>query len=256
MGIEEVVNGTVKAQPEPEVTEAPQTEVVLEAIEPAAEPAPEAQEAPVEAKEVQHVPLSVMLDMRDGKKEAERRAADLERRLAEIEAAKTPQKAPDPLDDPEGHTAYLEGRLNQAIIAERFESSNEAAREKYGDEKVDAATNWALEKAKSDPTFAAQYMRERRPVDWIVRQHQRDGLLTQIGDSDLDTFVKNYVAQNGEKLGLSVPPAVAPVAVVPQQAPATPPRSLASQPSSGGGVKDVPTGPMASLAQLEAVINR
>lgn len=249
MGIEDVVNGTVPEAPEP-IVETPQPEAPAAAIEPTPEPAPEAiPEVPAEPKEAQHVPLAVMLDMRDGKKAAEDRAKQLERELADMRAAQTPQKVPDPLDDPTGYNSYLESQLERRLVAERFESSNEAAREKYGDETVESATQWALDKANSDPVFAAQYMRERRPVDWIVRQHKREGLLSQIGDADLDTFVKNYAAQNGERLGLGVP-AITPVVAVPQQAPATPARSLASQPSAGGGVKDIPIGPMAGLEAL------
>lgn len=251
MGIEDVVNGTVEApEPTPEVP-APQPEAPAAAIEPVAEPAPETPpEVPVEpAKEERTVPLATALDWRDGKKEAERRAAEAERRLAEIEAK--PQNVPDPLDDPKGYNSYLEGQLERRLVAERFESSNEAAREKYGDETVEQATAWALDRANKDPVFASLYMRERRPIDWIVRQHKREGLLSQIGDADLDTFVKGYVATNSERLGLSAA-AITPVAAVPQQAP-TPPRSLASHSSTGLGVKDIPVGPTAAL---EAVFNR
>lgn len=250
MGIEDVVDG--KFTEETPAAEAPQPEAPAEAIEPVAEPAPETPpeaETPEPAEEARTVPLATALDWRDGKKDAERRAQDAERKLAEFEASRQPQNVPDPLDDPKGYNSYLEQQLERRLVAERFESSNEAAREKYGDELVEGATAWALDRAAKDPVFASQYMRERRPIDWIVRQHKREGLLSQIGDGDPDAFVRDYLSKNGERLGLSAP-AAAPVVAVPQQAPATPPRSLASSPSKHGGVKDVPTGPLMALSEM------
>lgn len=250
MGLGELIDQQPAETPEvvPEVTpeiipeaaaETPEASEVVEAPEVTAAPAVQ------EVKEDKSVPLPTFLDMRD-------RAIAAERRAQELDKPREAPKMPDPIDDPTGHAEFLETRLQSALVAERFESSNEAAREKYGAETVDTAVDWALAKAQADPTFAAQYMRERRPVDWIVRQHQRDGLLSLIGDKSLDDFVKEYVAQNGEKLGLNATVA-APAVAETQQAPATPPRSLASTPSKGGAVKDVP---IHGNAALEAVFTR
>ncbi len=248
MGIEDVVDGKVTESPEP-IVEAPQPEATAEAIEPTPEPAPEpVPEVPAVEEEPKHVPLPAFLDMRDGKKEAERRATEAERKLAEIEAAKT-VKVPDPLDDPKGYEAHVEKLVTQQVTATRFNMSNVIAEQTHGKEAVEAALAWAEEKAKSDPTFVQSYMQSPHPVDLIVRQHKRDSLVGQLPEdvSSLDELVEREIA----KRGLSAP-APAPAVAVSQQAPATPPRSLASQPSAGG-VRDVPTGP---LAALQAVFDR
>lgn len=239
MGIEDVVNGT--AVETPPVVETP-TEVVPEVATPEAPvetPAEELKpEAPVESpKEGQTVPLAVMLDMRD----------ERNRYKAEAESLRKPAdapKVPDPYDDPDGFKSHLEVQFDRKLTARTFEISDLMARQAHGAETVEAATEWALDRAKSDPVFANQYMGQTHPIDWIVRQHKRESLVGQLPDdvSSLDELIEREIA----KRGLS---AAAP-AVEQQQAPATPARSLASQRSSGGAVKDVPTGPLAALESL------
>ncbi len=241
MGIGEVVDGKVGEAPAvveaaPEAPEAQAQEAPAEARPDT--PVPEAAAAPAEVKEKEpSVPIPTFLDMRD-------RATTAERRLAEIEAArpKDAPKVPDPLDDPEGYNAHISSLVTQATTAQKFEMSDVIAKQTHGEAVVDAAIDWAKDKAARDPTFVGQYMASAHPIDWIVRQHKRDGLVGGLPDdvSDLDEYVKRRAAE----LGLIAAPASA--GVEQQQAPATPPRSLASQPSTGG-VKDVPVGPMAGL---------
>ncbi len=242
MGIEEVVDGKAKEVPEP-VVETPQPEAPEAAIEPVAEPAPEivpeaapAAEAPREEKTI---PLATALDWRDRFKAAEAK-------LAEVEAAKQPSKVPDALDDPDGFNAHVDMVADAKATAVMFKMSNAIATREFGKETVDTAIDWATERAKSDPSFVQKYMQNDHPIDWIVRQHKREGLVGGLPDdvSDLDEYVKRRATE----LGL-IAATAAPAVVVPQQAPATPPRSLASQPSAGG-VKDVPVGPMAGLEAL------
>jgi hypothetical protein len=129
--------------------------------------------------------------------------------------------------------------------------SDQIARQQHGAEKVDEAATWAMERAQSDPIFAAQYMREAHPIDWIVRQHQREGLLKQIG-GDPDDYVRRRAAEMGL---IAAPASATPQAATPQPAPAkqaAPRPSLVNAPS-GGGVTEVPTGP---LAAVEAVFTR
>lgn len=254
MDIEALIDGkdTPAVEPEPVAAAEPVPEVVEEAQAPEAppEPAPE----PVAKEDERTVPLPTFLDMRDEAKELKRRLAEYEAKSA---PAPEPAEMPDPTDDPQGYAAFLRDEVQQATVATRFQTSDLIAKQQHGAEVVEAAGAWAMERAKTDPVFAQAYMREPHPIDWIVRQHKRDGLLSQIGDKSLDDFVKEYVAQNGEKLGLTAPNAAAviPAPAGAQQAPkpASPPQSLASAPSRGGAVKDIPTGPMAAL---EAVFQR
>lgn len=205
------VETTVEPQAEPEPTPEP---------EPVAEPAPEPEAS---RDEQRTIPLATALNWRDEAKEAKRR-------LEQLEAQQRPQAAtPDPFDDPQGYAAHQQSLVQQAIIADRFERSNEEALEKYGEDKVREAVQWAGERAKANPAFAAEYMSKTRPIHWIVQQHQRDAMLSEIGDRSMDDFVRDYLTRNPGLLPQSAPVA-APVAAVAQPAskPAQPPRSIAS----------------------------
>jgi hypothetical protein len=200
------------------------------------EPEPKPSEA---AERPEHtVPLPKYLDTRDENKE-------LKRRLAELEAKeRKPDKIPDPVDDPDGFARYADRVADSKVTNLKFEMSDQMARTAHGAEVVEKATDWALERAQQDPVFAAQYMREAHPIDWIVRQHKRDGLVSQLGD-DPDAYVRRRAAE----LGLTAPPAgevPKPATEPPAEKPAAPTKSLIDQPS-GGGIVTVPIGPTAGI---------
>lgn len=217
---------------EPEVVEAPAPapEPVAEAPEP--EPVtPEVQtERPPEEPKPGYVPLAAMMDERDKRKAAEDRANRLEQ--AQQSA---PQAIPDAYDDPEGYLAFQQQHLQQALQQQKMELSHHWAVEKYGKDGVEEARNWALEKAQKDPGFRAMLEAEMpmqaMPFDWIVQQHKRNGLYSQLPTdvSSLDELIEREIA----KRGLNAPAAVAPVAATLQPAPKTamPPRSIASDSS-------------------------
>jgi hypothetical protein len=208
---------------------------------------PEAPAQPEAPKEEHTVPLAKYLDTRDELKELRRFKAEQEAKAQ----AQPPVQAPDPYDDPEGYRAFHQAEVQRAVTAQKFEMSDVMARQSHGAETVEAAAEWALGKAQADPVFAAQYMRESHPIDWIVRQHKRDGLLQQVGE-DPDEFVRRRAAE----LGLIAQPAAGAQvpAVSAQQVPkpAAPPKSLVGAPSAGG-VQSLPVGP---LAGVEAVFPR
>ena len=230
-------------QPQPEQqSEAPQEVAQPQVEQPAQEPAPQ----PEQQKEEHTVPLAKYLETRDELKELRRFKAEQEAR-----AQAQPQKLPDPYHDPDGFAAYQQSEVQRAITAQKFEMSDVIARQTHGAETVEKAAEWALERAQQDPVFASQYMREAHPIDWIVRQHKRDGLVSQLPSdvSSLDELIEREIAKRG-----LIAPNAAP-AVATQQAPAipaAPPRSLVNAPS-GGGVADIPVGP---LAGVEAVFPR
>jgi hypothetical protein len=245
LGIEDVVNGLVEETPAVEAPPVAETPVVEEApATETSEEAPPAVEAPVveEQKGGQEVPLPTFLDMRD-------RAKAAEARLAELEAKKPePTEVPDPYDDPKGFAAHVKREAEALATNNRFQLSDVIARREFGADTVQTATDWALDRAKSDPSFAQQYMREAHPIDWIVRQHKEAADIEDYR-KDPAAFARRILEASGE----AAPATTTPVVVVPQQAPMTPRRSIAAEPSTGGGVKDVPVHP---LAALEAVFNR
>lgn len=211
-----------------ETEEVVQPEVVTE--QPAPEPQPEAEPAPViepapeapKEDEQRTIPLATALQWRDEAKELKRWKEQQEAQRRQEPAAI------DPFDDPVAFAAQQQSMVQQAIIADRFERSNEDAIEKFGKEKVSDAVKWAEQRAQSNPAFAVEYMSKPRPIHWIVQQHQRDAMLSEIGDNPDD-----YFAREAAKRGYVLPSATvaAPVAAVAQQVakPTAPPRSIASE---------------------------
>lgn len=231
----EVVEETPKPEP---VEEAP---VEPEQTEQEPEPAPQEQEA-------RHVPISAMLDERDKRKALE---AERDRYKQELEQArqKPVQNVPDPYDDPQGFAAYQEQRVQEAVTQQRFQMSELMAKQVHGEETVTKASEWALEKANSDPAFAAAYHRQAHPIDWIVQQHKRDALYSQLPTdvSSLDELIEREIARRSASVA-----APAPAVAQTQQAtpPAKVPRSLATQGSGPTDVRQVASGPTAAVDAL------
>lgn len=245
----DAVFGAEEPEVEAPLVEEPKVDAEAETEQSAPDPKPEAEQVPeqpaVKDEPERMIPLAAHLDERDRRKAERDRADRLERELAEERARhahKPDAEVPDPIDDPNGFTGYLQQQIQAAEMNSRFNLSETLAREKHGAETVDAVMQWGLQKANENAAFKADLLRQPDPIGWAIRQHKRDEIVNQIGDNDVDTFVKNYVATNAERLGLSSSPP-------PQHAasqPATPPRSLASSPATGD-LRDVPTGPMAAL---------
>lgn len=239
--IESAFNDAEAIEPTPEVIEGSAVKVEapeIEAQEPAAEPIVE---TPKDTPRT--VPLPTFLDQRDELKEAKRKLAEYEASIRE------PVVIPDPYDKPEEFAQFQEQRLQHALIGQKFQMSEVMAKQAHGAEVVDTAAKWAEERAKSDPSFAASYMKEAHPIDWIVRQHARDSLISQLPEniSSLDELINQKIAERG----LTAVDAATVVASEQQQvSKQTPARSLASTPSVHGGVKDVPVGPMVALGTV------
>lgn len=244
MGIEDIFNEPTQS-PEPEIVEAP-VEVAGTPEQVETPPAPvEPQPEPPVQEEQRHVPLATFLDQRD---ELKRYKQELETLRNQPQAPRQPAEIPDPLDDPQGYVAHQDRVVEEKLTNQRFEISDMIARQQHGAETVDAAGQWAAEKARTDPTFAVAYMRQAHPIDWIVQQHKQDQLISDIGGN-----VDDWFTREAAKRGYAPAPTAAAVPMAaPQQvapAPPVPPRSLASVPGAGG-VSDVPTGPMAALGSV------
>ena len=242
-----------QATPEPATppAEAPPADAVPPAEEAAAvaaveeapkvDPAPEPAPAPQE-KGDKFVPLAAMLDERDKRKA-------LEAKLAEYEAQRTqPETAiPDPYDDPAGYNAFISTALQNQTLAVKFDLSEEMAKQAHGDDAVETAKEWALQRAASDPAFKQQMMQARHPIDWAVRQHKQAEDL-ELYQRDPVAFARAVLERSGQ---MPAPDAtVGAVPAVGQQPqaprPAAPPRSIAGAPS-GGNTRAVATGPLTSV---------
>ena len=229
-----------ESPPEPAEVPAPEpAEAEPAPPEPEAEPTPPANQRP----DAGFVPIGAVLDERE-----KRKALEIE--LAQYRQQQTQQAAPDPFDDPQGFAAHQQGLVQQAIIQDRFERSNEDAVEKYGEDKVKEAAEWAAARAQSNPAFASEYMGKTRPVQWIVQQHQREALMSEIGDpSKLDDWFAREAAKRGYAVQSATPAAAVYPMATPQQAtaPVKVPRSLATQGSGPSDIRDVATGPLSAV---------
>lgn len=222
--------------------------------EAAVEPTPETVEEPTPPTQPEveqhrpepgYVPLNAVLEEREKRQAAERR-------IAEFEAQAKPQEVPDPFDDPAGYQRHFEAQLDQRLQAQRADMSYQFAVREHGKDKVEEARAWAMEKAKSDPVFNQQvgvvFQTEASPVDWVVQQHKRDALLSDIGGNVDDWFTREaakrgYVAQ-------SAPAPAAPAAIPPASPPVKVPRSLATQGSGPSDVRQTATGALAGVDSL------
>jgi hypothetical protein len=214
---------------------------------PAPTPAPAVTPAPTpEPKVENNIPLATALDWKQ-------RMTAAERRLKELETTPPqPRQVPSASEDPEGYAAYLESIAESTRVNTRFEMSEALAREKHGDDATQGAMDWAMEEARKSPAFAAEYMQQRHPIDWAVKQQKRHAIINEIGESD-----EAYVRRRAAELGLTVPaptsepqpatPATAPPIAAPQPAPAAP-KSIAHVPAAGGGAHSIPTGPGSAFA--------
>jgi hypothetical protein len=153
------------------------------------------------AKEEPRVPVAALVEERTKRQEIERQLEEYREREA---AATTQQKAsvPDPIDDPEGFRRAVLLEAQQAVINDRFARNHEEAVEKHGDEKVSAAKQWAAQRAATDKAFEANVFAASRPIELIVREHERAARLAEFESMDEREFLLKRAAE----LGLNLAP--------------------------------------------------
>jgi hypothetical protein len=211
-------------QPEPQAQPTPEPAQSAPAVQ--AAPAPVAQPEPAKA-EPGHVPINALLDEREKRQKLEKRLADLEQQTRQ------PQNIPSVTDDPEAFAQHQQLLIQQTATNTRFETSELVARQQHGDDPVQKAMDWAMQRSQESPAFAAEYLKQKHPIDWAVRQQKRHALLDDIGD-DPEAYRAKIIA---EFQAANPAPQPAPAAAAsPQPAAAKPaPRpSLASAPTAGG----------------------
>jgi len=192
---------TQAATPEPAPREAPEPR--QEAPEPKAEatrpPEPKAAEKPPEdddepSERLDHdgksyIPQQVLERERKRRQDWKEKAARLEGELAAYKAqqeqARQPQPeqmpplAPiDPAQDPVGFTA----RLQQVLLNERLNNSEERLREKIGDEKLNEYVNEFKQLAQRDQTLFGKLYSQTNPYAWMTREVDRLRHLREVGD--------------------------------------------------------------------------
>lgn len=214
---------------ESEAVPVEQVEVKQEVpAEPTPEPQAPAPEAPLELTERAdgskaepgYIPIAALLDTRDKLKAAEALASAREREIALLQGQQQ-QPPVDMFEDPEGFQAAI----NRQILSAKLDLSEENARDKFGDETVEAARDWFVTQPQA---FQQDIMSKRHPYGAAVKEFQRVQALDKLGTdtSDIDQFLAWKAAQQAAP--------IVPAAVIPNQGSSLPPRSLASAPSAGG----------------------
>lgn len=246
------------SQPEPAPSGQPRDEVGRFAPkhpEPAAAPQAPAPVAPTPSKPaVDPEQFKGYLDERDKRQKLERELEDARKLLAERNAK--PVEIPSVQQDPVAWEKYQQQLVQQTRTSTIFDVSETMAREKHGDAPVQEAMDWAMNEAQRSPHFASEYLIQKHPIDWAVKQKKRSDVMGKIGD-DPDAWVRaRYAELNAAAPQTNEPQAPAPApnqpaAHAPQQpANPPPPRSLASAPSAGGLNTVVPTGEFAALDDM------
>jgi hypothetical protein len=186
---------TQAASPEPAPREAPEPR--QEAPEPKAEaktqPEPKPPEDDAEPPQALDgepvIPRRAYEDERRKRQDWKEKAARLEGELAAYKAqqeqARQPQPeqmpplAPiDPAQDPVGFTA----RLQQVLLNERLNNSEERLREKIGDEKLNEYVNEFKQLAQRDQTLFGKLYSQTNPYAWMTREVDRLRHLREVGD--------------------------------------------------------------------------
>ena len=224
-------------------TPAPTPEPAVEQSQPSQEAPQPVVETPSPQPEVippGHVPLAAILD------EREKRQA-LEKRLAELEAAKQPQAQIDPITDPEGFARDFETKVEKAKQDILFDTTHRFAVKSYGAEIVKAAEAALGEECKTNPAFFQTVMRQPDPYEFVVKWHKRQQALAKLGDDDPDSWFEKQFAERIKKDGYIAPARDADgkfVAASPAPATPTPlPKpSLASAPAASGSAPKTPQG--------------
>lgn len=236
---------------EPETATGPEAPPVEPTPEPQEQALPEPQQPEQPRDEGgRFIPITALLDEREKRQAAERRAQELEQQQ---QSRQQPQDVPDPYDDPKGYDAYRDQQIAQATRQAEFRISERFALKEHGEEAVKAAVDWAMDKAKADPVFAQGYMTNPDPFDWIVRQHQREAIVSAIPSDvkSLDELIEREVAKRMQ--AATPPPPAVGVPQHPASGAAVVPRSLATAPGSGGKIDDVAIG---LGAAMDAVFKR
>jgi hypothetical protein len=200
---------------------------------PAAVPAPTPAPAPTPQPDAAHVPISALLDEREKRQAAERRAQELQSRVS-------PPAAP-----------TAEQRLETALRQQTFDMSRRFAEQAHTPAVVDQAHAWAVAKCDADPAFNAQMHASRDPYGDVIKAWRQEQLLQTVTPDDLDDYKAWKASRSaGGAPGPTPTPAPAPAPTPARLSPPPPPRSLADAPNAGGSgaQPETPIGPGAAFA--------
>lgn len=130
--------------------------------------------------------LEGRIKARDAELEAERRARQqYENQLRQFQAQQQQTPPPDMYADPDKWQQHLRQQQKAEVDNVRYQLSEDFARDKYGDEKVNAALSWV--QSNMDPAVQARIQNARSPFRELVRLYDERQTLQQIG-GDLNAY--------------------------------------------------------------------
>lgn len=223
------------AQPEPQPTpEASQGQPRDEkgkfapiAAQPAPDPAPQPAPQPEPQPVAHSVPLPTFLEMRDKLTHTEGELKRLTEWREQQEAQARRQPVPDPEQDPDGYRQYERQTIDEGMFVMRRDFSRQFAVQTHGQEAVDAAWKWGVERCDADPHFNAKVRSHPDPAGFVVSEWKRDQVASKVDPTEYDAFLA-WKAAGGQQAALAPAPQPAPT-----PAPAAPRPSLAAAPSAG-----------------------
>lgn len=217
---------------------------------PAAQPTPQPVNADPdpEKQPITKAEFKGYLDEKAKRQNAEKEANDLRARIQLLESQQPAPQLPSFQDNPEALRDFIQREKVNTV----FDVSETMAREKHGDDTVSTAMDWAMQKSVGSPAFAAEFLKQKHPIDWAVKQQKRDATLNEVGD-DPDAYVRRRAAELG-LIGNATPtqaaqpsPAASPQPASQQPDTQAPTRSIANATSAGGANVVPPAGEFAAL---------
>jgi hypothetical protein len=173
--------------------------------------------------------------------EAEKRDAEYRRQLDELKRSLAAPKAPPPPPpdfntDPLGFIHHRDQQLQMVSLNERLNTSEMLARDRHGDELVDAAAQWAEQSGE-----VARFIGQRNPYGELIKAYKKHQALAEIGD-DPSVYRSRLEQELREKILAELKGGGA-AAVKAPSAPAQTrfPTSLAAETSAGAGTGSVLT---------------
>jgi hypothetical protein len=185
-------------------------------VEPPSTPEPDARQ----------IPISALLDEREKRQRAEREAEELRK---QIEAQRQPQQVPDFYDDPEARLQMERQQTLQLAWSNKLDVSEMLARERHGEETVEAAKVAFIEACQTNPSIYSELQRQQNPYGYVVAWHKRQSVLAQMGD-DPDKWIEQQIATRLQS------------AQTVQPKPPAPPPSISSATTAGGNKAPVASG--------------
>lgn len=196
----------------PEVTEtAEETTETTEANEPARDD--KGRFTPKEERP--SIPLDALIEERNKRQEAERQRQEIERQLQELQAQQQSATRPDPFDDPDGYSDFVQKQIDarvQQLIQDRdtqaqvasFHSSRLKAEQELGADKVQTALKWAEQTAAQNDAWGRYGLAQPDPVKWFVEQQNRHAEFEEYA-RDPHGFLARKLAEQSTAAGATAP---------------------------------------------------